>query len=264
MVIRPAQAADLSAVFDLYRELEGVYGPEESGEVAARDILWEKVAADTRQQVLVAEEAGRVVGTLTVVIVPNLGHRGRPWAAVENVVVASAARGRGVGRALMERAADMARANGCYKLTLTSNEKRPEAHRFYENLGWRRTHAGFSVELQAKERMVRMAKVMVIISTAEKEKAATGLMYAGNAIKYNWLEDVKVFLFGPAEKLLAGDRDLQEMMAPIVKHQAPVACKFISDREDISPALAALGYKVDYVGSVISALIAEGYVPMVF
>jgi len=104
----------------------------------------------------------------------------------------------------------------------------------------------------------------VIIATAEKEKAATGLLYAGNALKYNWLEDVKVFLFGPAEKLLAEDKELQELMALVLKHQAPVACKAISDKQDISPALEALGYKVDYIGSLISGYIGEGYVPMVF
>jgi len=108
------------------------------------------------------------------------------------------------------------------------------------------------------------AKVLVIIATAEKGKAETGLMYAGNALKYNWLADVKVFLFGPAEKLLSADKDLQKMMTPILEHQPPVACKAIADNQGLSPALEALGYKVDYVGSLISGYIAEGYVPMVF
>lgn len=107
-------------------------------------------------------------------------------------------------------------------------------------------------------------KVLVIIATGEKEKAAAGLLYAGNALKYNWLEDVKVFLFGPAEKLLAKDPELQELMALVVKYQAPVACKAISDKLDISPTLEGLGYKVDYIGSLVSGYIGEGYAPMVF
>ncbi|MDA8333634.1 MAG: GNAT family N-acetyltransferase [Peptococcaceae bacterium] len=147
LLIRPAVRADAPAIFALYRELEGVYDPAGHGPEPGEEALWDNVAADPRQQILVAERAGRITGSLTVVIVPNLGHRGRPWAAVENVVVARELRGQGVGTELMRRAGAIARANNCYKLTLTSNINRPEAHRFYGNLGWRRTHAGYSVEL---------------------------------------------------------------------------------------------------------------------
>ena len=45
-------------------------------------------------------------------------------------------------------------------------------------------------------------KVLVIIATGEKEKALAGLMYAGNALKFGWLEDLKVVLFGPSERLI--------------------------------------------------------------
>lgn len=146
LMIRPATREDLPAILSLYRDLEGVYGLEGDGEEPLDLVLWDKVAADTRQQILVAERDGRVTGSLTIVIVPNLGHRGRPWAAVENVVVAGEARGRGVGTALMRRATDIARVHDCYKVVLSSNISRAAAHRFYENLGWRKTHTGFSVE----------------------------------------------------------------------------------------------------------------------
>jgi len=147
LVIRPATGRDQPAIFALYRDLEGVYDLAEHGDDPGEEALWETVAADTRQQILVAEHDGRVTGSLTIVIVPNLGHRGRPWAAVENVVVAPEARGRGVGTTMMRRATEIARSHGCYKVVLSSNVNRPEAHRFYENLGWRLTHAGFSVDL---------------------------------------------------------------------------------------------------------------------
>ena len=49
-------------------------------------------------------------------------------------------------------------------------------------------------------------KVIVIISTAEREKALVGVMYATNVLKNKWLEDVKVFFFGPFEKLVAEDQ----------------------------------------------------------
>lgn len=147
MVIRPANKRDRAAIFALYRDLEGVYDLAGHGDDPGEDALWEKVAADPRQQILVAEHDDRIIATLTIVIVPNLGHRGRPWAAVENVVVAAEARGRGVGTELMRQATDIACNHACYKLVLSSNVNRSEAHRFYENLGWRLSHAGFSVDI---------------------------------------------------------------------------------------------------------------------
>ena len=82
-----------------------------------------------------------------MVVVPNLSHRGSPWAIAENVVVDAAARGQRVGEALLREAEALARAAGCYKLSLTSNKQRAEAHRFYGRLGFRATHEGFRLDL---------------------------------------------------------------------------------------------------------------------
>ena len=45
-------------------------------------------------------------------------------------------------------------------------------------------------------------KLVVIISTSDPEKALTGMMYAINTVKNHWMEEVKLFFFGPAEELL--------------------------------------------------------------
>ncbi|OEF99069.1 hypothetical protein BHF71_02485 [Vulcanibacillus modesticaldus] len=108
------------------------------------------------------------------------------------------------------------------------------------------------------------SKVVIIISTGEKEKALTGMMYAANALKNKWLDDVKVVFFGPSEKLISQDQELQELSSKILKYQTPVACKFISDNEEISNDLEKLGYRIDYVGALISDFIKEGYIPIVF
>lgn len=42
------------------------------------------------------------------------------------------------------------------------------------------------------------------------------------------------------------------------------ACKAISDREEVSEKIDEMGIKIEYVGSIISKLIKEGYVPMVW
>ena len=51
-------------------------------------------------------------------------------------------RGTGIGAALVGEAVARARARGCYRVQLTSNAGRPDAHRFYERLGFVPTHVG--------------------------------------------------------------------------------------------------------------------------
>ena len=40
---------------------------------------------------------------------------------------------------------ERARAAGCVRVQLTSNKERVDAHRFYERLGFRRSHEGFKL-----------------------------------------------------------------------------------------------------------------------
>lgn len=108
-------------------------------------------------------------------------------------------------------------------------------------------------------------RVVVIISTAEVEKARTGAMYAVNALKHGWLEEVRLFFFGPAEQLLLEDAALQDYLREYQSmEETAVACRFLADRDGIDASLAALDLKVEFVGSQISDLIKAGYVPMVW
>ena len=108
------------------------------------------------------------------------------------------------------------------------------------------------------------SKVLIILSTGEKEKALTGLLYARNSQKKKWLDDVKVVFFGPFETLVCRDEEVSEAAAELLQHQTPIACKFLSDQEGTSDRLVELGFDVDYVGSLVSNYIKEGYVPLVF
>lgn len=109
------------------------------------------------------------------------------------------------------------------------------------------------------------AKVAVIIGTAERAKAEAGLMYAVNAVKYGWLDDVQLFFFGPSEKLLLQDEDLQEYLREFGRQgRTATACRFLANREGTGDALAGLGLEVAYVGEMISNLIKDGYTPLVW
>lgn len=109
------------------------------------------------------------------------------------------------------------------------------------------------------------AKVLVIIGTAERAKAQTGMMYAVNTAKYGWLDDVKLIFFGPSENLLLEDEDMQELLREFHRHEkTAVACKFLADRDGTDAGLNDLGVDVSYVGEMISQLIKDGYTPMVW
>ena len=64
------------------------------------------------------------------------------YCQVEAVRTTSDLRGRGIGAQLMSVIEDEARRRGAARIQLTSNQRRADAHRFYERLGYEPTHVG--------------------------------------------------------------------------------------------------------------------------
>ncbi len=148
-IVREATREDLPRIVELLDQLRSEPGHENVGQPVAREYTaaFDEIEADGKQHLFVLEVDGVVLGTLVLIIVPNLTHHGRPYAIVENVVVDASARGSGYGERLMRPAIDEARAAGCYKIALTSGLHRAEAHRFYERLGFRTTQRSFRIDL---------------------------------------------------------------------------------------------------------------------
>ena len=73
------------------------------------------------------------------------------------------------------------------------------------------------------------SKILVIISTAEKEKALTGIMYAVNAQKNGWVDEVRVVFFGPFENLVCEDEEVAQEAE--VLRQAPGILRHAAERE---------------------------------
>lgn len=95
-------------------------------------------------RVILAEAAGEALGLLELTVQLQITHA-RPVARVTAMVVRDSARRHGVGRRLMERAAELARTEGCEGIELTSGIEpgRRDAHRFYETLGFERASYKF-------------------------------------------------------------------------------------------------------------------------
>lgn len=144
--VRVAREEDLPRLLELFYQLSQLgERPHAAARLPTEDDLraFHAVQADERATCLVLEDEGQVVGTISLYVLPAFSH-GRPFGIIENVVVDEAARGAGLGRQLMDAAESLARDRGCYKVSFTSNAKRTDAHGFYEHLGFRATHKGFT------------------------------------------------------------------------------------------------------------------------
>ncbi len=108
----------------------------------------ERIQSDPGNDLYVAEQAGRLVGTYQITWIPYLSRAGSERALIEAVRVASDLRGQGIGRQMMEHALSLARERGCLLAQLTTDVQRPEARRFYERLGFESTHHGMKINLR--------------------------------------------------------------------------------------------------------------------
>jgi ribosomal protein S18 acetylase RimI-like enzyme len=100
---------------------------------------------DANIALVVAEEAGAVVGCLQLCILPGLSSQGASRGLIEDVRVDAKCRSRGIGEQLVRWAVGEARAQGCKLVELLTHHTRIDAQRFYERLGFARSHAGMTI-----------------------------------------------------------------------------------------------------------------------
>jgi|SRR5436190_3285676 len=108
---------------------------------------FDEMAKDPNNRLLIAEHNGEIVGTLQITFIRGLSRKGAKRAQIEAVRVASGHRGQGLGREIFLRAIDLARAEGCSLVQLTTDKARADAHRFYTQLGFVASHDGMKLAL---------------------------------------------------------------------------------------------------------------------
>jgi GNAT superfamily N-acetyltransferase len=146
VVVRQAVDADVPRIVELFTHGSLVEGKEDPGDSAPYLSALAEIDRGPGR-VLVAEVGGQVVGVCQLIVFRHLQNRGGLCAEVESVHVHPDHRGNGIGGVLMRAAVQQARELGCYRVQLTSNNARPEAHRFYERLGFEPSHRGFKLKL---------------------------------------------------------------------------------------------------------------------
>lgn len=136
---------DLPSVLALYAQL-GM----DSGEVLPLDEakrIYARMQLYPDYTIYVATKNSSAVGAFALLIMDNLGHQGASSGIVEDLVVHEEVRGQGIGKQMMEFAMLKCQERGCYKISLSSNLQREQAHKFYEALGYKRHGYSFFTEL---------------------------------------------------------------------------------------------------------------------
>ena len=146
-LVREAREDDLPRILDLLEQLSagssrGARPKPQLGDGHRATLA--RLRDNPDYHLLVLEEDGKVAGTATLYLLPDMDLGGTVWGVVEHVVIDEPLRGRGHGEALMNEAIRLARAAGCYKISLNSGNLRLDTHRFYERIGFRSNSKGFS------------------------------------------------------------------------------------------------------------------------
>ena len=148
VIIRRARREDVGAIVAMLAN-DPLGGPRERIEEPLPPSYlssFETVDRDPNIELVVAEDGeGVVVGCLQLCILPGLSSQGASRGLLEDVRVASHCRSRGIGEQLVQWAVAEARARGCKLVELLTHHTRVDAQRFYERLGFARSHVGMTV-----------------------------------------------------------------------------------------------------------------------
>ena len=147
VTFREAQRTDLTAIIRMLandvlgQQREYFSEPLSEAYVSA----FEEIQADAYQELIVAERAEEVIGTMQLSFLRYLSYQGGLRAQVENVHVRDDCQGQGIGEAMLRWAIARAQERGAHLLQLTTDKQRPAALRFYQKLGFVASHEGMKL-----------------------------------------------------------------------------------------------------------------------
>ena len=107
---------------------------------------FEKINADENQELVVVENAEmEIIGTLQLSFIQYLTYQGGIRAQIEAVRIRKDKRGQGIGKEMFQWAIIRAKERNAHLIQLTTDKKRPNAIKFYEDLGFKQSHEGMKM-----------------------------------------------------------------------------------------------------------------------
>jgi ribosomal protein S18 acetylase RimI-like enzyme len=104
-----------------------------SAQVISMDRLSELVESDNTLIFIGTDESGQILGMLSLIVM-KIPTGNKAW--IEDVVVDQSARGKGMGKALMNHALEKAKELAVKSVDLTSRPSREKANMLYQSLGY--------------------------------------------------------------------------------------------------------------------------------
>lgn len=136
MIIRKAKNKDAYELRTLYFEHLTSFPPKEEQDMVLWESLLDKFEKDDNMYLLVAEEDGKVVSSVQMAVIESLTHNVSPFAVIENVVTHNDHRNKGYASALLQKASEIAKELGCYKLFLETGSNKESTLNFYRKNGF--------------------------------------------------------------------------------------------------------------------------------
>ncbi|MEW5789000.1 MAG: GNAT family N-acetyltransferase [Pseudomonadota bacterium] len=133
--VEPARPEDLSAMADLLSELftlESDFVPDRDRQLAGLALILDTPALG---QLFVLREGQGILGMANALITVSTARGGRVL-LLEDVIVSGTARGRGLGRLLVEEVLAWAAQQGFSRVTLLADKDNRPALDFYRHLGF--------------------------------------------------------------------------------------------------------------------------------
>lgn len=143
--VRHAEESDEASVYELVTALMAVSLDQRSfHEIFARNLRDDKVLY------YVVERDGFVIGFASLHIEPQLHHAGLVG-EIQELIVHETVRDKGIGAQLVSQLEQEAEKQGCVSIEVTTKNFRVDAQRFYEQVGFKRTHVNFTKDLKFVE-----------------------------------------------------------------------------------------------------------------
>jgi GNAT superfamily N-acetyltransferase len=133
--LREAKPSDAPRLVELIHEL----GHEIDEKSVRRNIPKLKTAGELPLVATLGKDIVGLVGRHLMVTI----HRPNPVGRIPILVVASDARGKNIGRMLVDAVEQWCRDRDCQLIEVTSNDRRTAAHAFYRHIGYERTSMRF-------------------------------------------------------------------------------------------------------------------------
>lgn len=102
--------------------------------------------------------------------------------------------------------------------------------------------------------------LFILWSSAEREVALdTVFVYARNAKKNVWFEDVELCIWGPSVKLAADDEEIQVNLSYMKEIGVDLtSCRSCAENYDLVDRLEQIGVDVRYMGKLLTGKLKDG------